>query len=543
MAFAGNVLNRVREVFFREKYLPASDYRVSQNNYYQQLGLYGYDVLGRGVNYGGSFSDYVRLENDLVSRYIDAEEMDDNPIIASAYDIYADDASQPDIVTEKSLEILTQDDVVRERLEHLFDKQIRIEEELWEIARTLAKYGNDFEEIIIKENEGIVALNFCPPPTIRRIEGDRGELIGFIQDFKGQFNVNTSDFFEALDNRGFDEPSVVMKDKIRCYEDWEICHMRLRSRNRKSLYGFSVADSARWIWKRLTILEDAVIMYKLTRSPTRYAFYVDVGDLPPNEATGFLRKVKDDFKKRKFVNPKTGRMDQRYHSLAIDEDFFLPTRGGKDGTRVDLLSGPASQTMDDVEYFEEKLYAALKIPKAYLSQSETLTKASLSQADVRFARTVLRIQREIRNGLKKIARVHLAATGIDPDATEFELSLTVPSAIFELAKLEVEGAKLDLAVRYKEFASEHWIMSKILGWSDDEIALMIREKDGETDTAGTSESLIITPEQKLFSGNREHEKRLEQNLEGILKNDREMNRRFQEMRGFLEDIRNMLPGR
>jgi hypothetical protein len=460
----------------------------------------------------------------------------------------SDDATQPDITDGKSFSIQTEDEVVKERLEDLLSRQLRMEEEIWEIARVMVKYGNDFEELIVKEGEGVVALNFLPPPTVRRIEGDRGELVGFLQDFRGQFDITTNEFFDALDKRGYDAPDIFVKDKVRVFEDWETVHFRLRSRNRKSLYGFGVADNARWIWKRLTLLEDSVILYKLTRSPTRYAFYVDIGDLPPNEARAHLERVKNQFKKSKFINPKTGKADQRFNPLTIDEDFFLATRGGKDSTRIDLLSGSATQGMEDVEYFENKMYAALKIPKAYLSQEQTMSKSSLSQADVRFARTVLRIQRELRNGMKRIARVHLSATNIDPDSTEYEINMTVPSAIFELAKLEVENAKLDLAGRYGQLVSEYWIMSNVLGLSDDEIVQIRKQKKeevasgySEQDESVLSGEKVVSSDRFFLSGKREHEKFMEQNFEKLLSSDRHLDKRIKELKGFMQEIRHALP--
>lgn len=309
------------------------------------------------------------------------------------------------------------------------------------------------------------------------------------------------------------------------------------------MYGFSVADNCRWIWKRLTLIEDAVLVYKLTRSPSRYAFYVDVGDLPPNEARSHLAKVRDQFKKNKFINPNSNKIDQKFNALSIDEDFFLPVRDGKDGTKVDVLSGPASQPIDDVEYFQEKLFAALKIPKAYLSQENNMAKTSLAQMDVRFSRSVLRVQRGVRNGLKQIARVHLASIGVDPDQTEFEIGMTVPSAVFELAKMEVENAKLDLATRYGEFASSYWIMSKILGWTDDEIAEIRAQKEQEAPPVeGAVESVkprkdTITDEQRLFAGNKDSEKRLSQEIDQILKNDRRMSNRVDELKDLMSDLR------
>jgi hypothetical protein len=242
------------------------------------------------------------------------------------------------------------------------------------------------------------------------------------------------------------------------------------------------------------LLEDAALIYRLQRAPERYAFYVDIGDLPPNEAMAYLNRVRQQHRKKKWVNPTTGKLDLKFDPMSQDEDFFIPVRQGAEGTRIEVLGAPSWQHMEDIEYFRDKLFAAIKIPKAYLAQSESTSRAILSSEDVRFARTVLRIQRELRNGMSKIARVHLAALNIDPQAVEYNVHLTVPSAIFELAQLEVKNARADLASRMREFVSLHWIMSNVFGMNDEEIQTIFKERDEDAErdayTQANAQSII-----------------------------------------------------
>jgi intein/homing endonuclease len=193
----------------------------------------------------------------------------------------------------------------------------------------------------------------------------------------------------------------------------------------------------------------------------------------------------------------TGSVDRNsgvFVKNSSDEDFFVPVREGKEGTRIEVLGGPNWQSVDDIEYFRDALFAAIKIPKAYLAQSEGVNRSSLSSEDVRFARTVLRVQRELRNGLSKVARVHLAALNIDPLAVEYNLHLTVPSAIFELAQLEVKNARADLANRMREFVDLYWILSNVFGLSDDEIELIIKRRDEDAEreayTQANAQSIV-----------------------------------------------------
>lgn len=160
-----------------------------------------------------------------------------------------------------------------------------------------------------------------------------------------------------------------------------------------------------------------------------------------------------------------------------DEDFVIPTRQGADGTRIEVLGSPSWQSVEDLNYFRDMLFAAIKVPRSYFSQEDGANKNTLSAGDVRFARTILRVQRELKNGLGKIARVHLAALNIDPEAVDYDIHMMVPSSIFELAQLEVKNARADLAGRMQGFVSMHWILSTVFGLSDDEIKVIFKEKE------------------------------------------------------------------
>lgn len=540
---------------------------------YDLLQQYGYDLL----------SDYLKLEQDLLSRYVDYEEMDDYPEIAAAIDIFSDDSSQPDTQLNRTIWVDAKDETIESIGNDLFHKTLRMDEEIWEIARTVVKYGNDFEEILVADG-GVKGLNFLPPPTVRRIEGTRGELFGFVQDFKGRFGYTPAEFQQILATRaaatqaGSDDSAYGGLDKLAALEDWEVVHFRLRSKHRRSIYGFSVLEPARWIWKRLMLLEDAALVYRLQRAPERYAFYVDVGDLPPPEALAFVNKVRQQHRKKKFYNPQSGKLDLKYEPLAQDEDFFVPVRKGVESTKIEVLGSPSWQHVDDIQYFLNKLFAAIKIPKAYLGQEEGVVRAVLSSEDVRFARTVLRVQRELRNGMGKVLRVHLAALNIDPYALDYEIRMTVPSAIFELAQLEVRNARADLASRMKEFVSEYWILSQIFGMNDDEISKIFvqKEEDIERDAVRQAKAqdsaakavpqpeappeeqpqpeeapgpeLLLrgrgyerfgrrVTEKELFSGSREAEKRATEKLDHLLKNDMLMARRLHDLSGLLADLR------
>jgi hypothetical protein len=407
----------------------------------------------------------------------------------SALDIYADDSCIVNTESGKSVWVECEDEDIREELDHLLHKTLLIEERVWGDIRQLCKYGNLLIEQVVKDRVGVIAINSLPPPTIRRIEVPKQigqdpnqpqeeihwDTLGYIYDPRGVFKINTKQFIDELKYRVTGEMSSGDKPMgVQVFEGWEVVHMRLMGKSPHSIYGFSITEPARWIFKRLLLLEDSIILHRLSRAPSRFAFYVDVSGVPPNETGAYLNRVKQGLKKQKFVNPnQSQKLDQKYHVLNSEDDFILPVRDGKESTRVETLQGPIYDHIEDIKFFENKLFAALKVPKPFLTYEESTAKSHLSAEDARFARTILRVQREFRNGMKKICKTHLAAKGINPESIDFDVCMTMPSAIFELSQLEVRAAELELASKYDGWANKYWIKTHVLGWSDDQI----RESD------------------------------------------------------------------
>jgi len=593
MGFISDVADKVRSFFrFDKERVPAEFAQGGVAATFPQtskdlLSTFGYDAV----------AEYLRLEHDLLGRYADYESMNEHPELASALDIFADDSTQIDTSLNRTVWVTSKDRDVQTLLDDLFHRTLRMDEEAWEIARSLCLYGTNFEELLVSE-DGVRGLNFLPQPTTRRVEGPRGQLLGFLQDIRGKFGYSIQDFQELLQNRLASRTSSISDDQTVALEDWEVAHFRLRGSKRRSPYGESVLEPARWIWKRLCLLEDTALIYRLQRAPERFAFYVDVGDLPPAEALAYLNRVRQQHRKRKYVNPVTGKLDLKFDPMPADDDFFIPSRKGQDGTRIEVLGSPQWTSMEDIEYFRNKLLSAIKVPKAYLGLEEGVVRAVLSSEDVRFARSVLRVQRELRNGFGKIARVHMAALGVDPQAVDYDIHMTVPSAIFELAQLEVRNARADLAGRMQEFVSLHWMLSRIFGLADEEIEQIIKEKGEDAkrvakDQAGAEaeaqsqfgpppgeeappeeappeqfqqpeqkalpriihrppaiHSLMVErrtrgrrspsrpiTERELLRGNQEAEKRAEGKMERLLRNDARLARRLNEIGGLLHDLR------
>lgn len=256
----------------------------------------------------------------------------------SAFRYFANDATQPSVKDGRTMWTQSEDGALKGIGDDLLHKILRVEDEIWSQAYGIAMMGNDYLELLVTEN-GVVGTNMLPVPTMRRVERLDGGLVGFVQDITGQFSANSHELRRMLSGQAEIPRSLAL------FEDWQVAHFRMRATRRRSPYGVSTAEGARWIWKRLTMLEDSVMIYKLTRSPARFVYKIDVTDVPADKVEGFLRQAKSDLKKQKMVNPRTGRLDMRYATLARDEDIFIGVRDGNDLAGVEVLAGPDYQCL------------------------------------------------------------------------------------------------------------------------------------------------------------------------------------------------------
>jgi hypothetical protein len=220
------------------------------------------------------------------------------------------------------------------------------------------------------------------------------------------------------------------------------------------------------------LMEDAMLIHRIMRAPDKRIFKIDVGNIPPNEVDQYMQKIINNSKKTPFIDEKTGDYNLKYNIQNLIEDYYLPVRGSDTGTNIDNLKGLEYNMVDDINYLKNKLMASLKIPKAFLGYEEDVNgKATLASQDVRFAKSIERIQRVLISELTKIGIVHLYAQGIqDESLTDFTIELTIPSKIYEQEKVELYTSKVSLIesmMRTKMF-SKKWMYESIMGMADDE---------------------------------------------------------------------------
>lgn len=388
-----------------------------------------------------SYGQYERM-----SRYSDYSEMEFTPEISSAIDIYADEVTT---FNEKGgvLEISSKNAQIQQILETLFYDVINIEFNIWSWVRNLCKYGDFLLFVDASETNGI--LNLLPIP-INEIEREEG------YDKKDPFAVRF---------RWTTQGNAIL-------ENWQVAHFRLLGNDNFLPYGQSIIEPARRIWRQLILIEDAMLVYRIVRSPERRVFYIDTGNIAPDQIDTFMEQIKSKLRRNQVIDPTTGRVDLRYNPLSVDEDYFIPTRGEKSSKIETLPGGQFTGDIDDVQYIQSKLFAALKVPKAYLGyEGELGSKATLAQQDVRFARTIERVQKIVVAELNKIAIIHLYLLGFSgKDLVDFELKLATSSTVAEQQKLELWRMRFEIAGTATEgILDRETIYRKIFNMSDKEI--------------------------------------------------------------------------
>jgi hypothetical protein len=398
------------------------------------------------TNQGAQSMAYHQVRRELFRDY---DAMDNDPIIASALDIYADESTTKNEFGDV-LAIKSSNENVSAILHNLFYDVINIEFNLWPWTRNLVKYGDFFLALEIAEGKGIINAIPYSVYNTERLEGT------------DPMNQNYVKFKVELDRFGKKE-----------YENYEMAHFRMLSDTNFLPYGKAMIEGGRRVWKQLSLMEDAMLIHRIMRAPEKRVFKIDIGNINPQEVDNYMQKIINKMKKTPFVDKNTGDYNLKYNIQNLTEDFFLPVRGGDSGTAIENLAGLDYTATEDIDYLKAKLFSALKIPKAFLGYEEGISgKATLAAQDVRFARTIERIQRTIVSELYKIAIVHLASQGIDDsEMTNFQLTLTNASTIYEQEKVNLWSEKVRLATDIKgmNMLSTDWVYHNVFGISEDEM--------------------------------------------------------------------------
>jgi hypothetical protein len=430
------------------------------------------------------YSQAIYYEPTRLSAQYDYESMEYTPEISAALDIYAEEST----TTNEDgfiLQIYSESKRIKGVLADLFNNNLDINTNLPMWTRNACKYGDNFVYLKLDPERGVVGCQQLPTIEIERHEVGVSAKISV-------------DITQELDK---DKKALhfTWKNKNMEFQSWEIAHFRLLGDDRKLPYGTSMLEKARRIWKQLLLSEDAMMIYRTSRAPERRMFKVFVGNMNDDDVEAYVQRVANKFKREQVVDSKTGNVDMRFNQMAVDQDYFIPVRDPAAPDPITTLPGATNLSeIADIEYIQKKLLTALRVPKAFLGFEEVVGDGkNLSLQDIRFARTINRIQKSMLAELNKIAIVHLFLLGFEDELSNFTLGLTNPSTQADLLKIDVWKEKVLL---YKDLVadpgngiqatSSTWAKKHIFGWSDEEVRLDLQQQRIER---AVGEELKATP--------------------------------------------------
>lgn len=405
--------------------------------------------------------------------YRDADLMDACPEIGSALDIIADEVCT--ITSDgKMLRVNSKSSRIKSILEDLYNNRLMIRTWLPMISRSVAKYGNEFMLLNVTKEDGILGWRELPVYDMERIESGYPSMHPY-----GTSSVNTNELKP-------DEIKFIWAGHNEAipYQNWQIAHFRMLNDSFFLPYGQSILHKARRAWRMWSMMEDAMLIYRLDKSVERRVFKIYVGGIDEQDVQAYVQDIANNFKRTPIIDPETGQVDLRKAFPAIDEDYFIPTRDPNAASPIETLQSAQTQTsMDDINYMQNKIFAALRVPKTFLNFQEAQGKGqNLSFVDVRFSRMINRIQEYLLLELQKIGQIHLYLLGMKDEMTNFSLSLNNPSSQVKMAELDdtvkrlgaLQTALADPGIGMP-MMSLHKGLRDIMGMSDKEIKEMLME--------------------------------------------------------------------
>jgi hypothetical protein len=472
---------------------------IQKNSYRSKL----YNRMSQQFGYAShhfsdDYTDQDRDDQTLRKRFVDYENMDDYAEVSAALNKFANEATKPDMLSDRRIWADGKNKNVVSDLNYFIHERLNKEKDIWGEIRYLAKTGNVYIHHLINNN-GIVDTEPLPAALTRRVNNEHGQLMGFAISQGNVTNTGlpADEFRSEVKKRYSEAPdkdnwasetfkSYESRSDTQVFLDFEVSHIRLRGKDLMSEYGHSILEPARHDFRRLSMMEDAAVVYKLTRAQDRDIFYVDVGSMDGAEAMQHVQNAKDNYRKEKFVDSETGQVDFSYNPLAADEDLWIPK--GDDGANIEhqQKSGSNYQAVEDLKYFRNKIGVALAYPE--LMDRQIDASKPLDHQNITFASKIMRLQRDYIEGYKKTCAIQLLATGRDPRDFIWDLHMTVPSAILELARVEVMSAKADIMKRLEKHVSVRWMLVELFGFSEEEATRLMVMRQDEKDWQKASDT-------------------------------------------------------
>ena len=428
------------------------------------------------ANVNLSVTAYAGL-NNIKLMYRDADLMDAFPEIGAALDIVSEESC---ITNDKGMvvNVYSKSDRIKNILEDLFVNRLNVQLMAQVIIRAMCKYGNQFMLLDIDHRNGVKGWKQLPVFNVERIENGiqnpygMGASIAVNGITRDDSDMSTQ--FIWLDDNQSQIP----------FRDWQVAHFRLLNNSLYLPYGCSYLNSARRHWRMLSLMEDMMLIYRLERSIERRVYKIFVGAIDDADVGAYVEKIANEFKRTPIIDPMTGQVDLRKNILSVDQDIFIPVRDENAPTPIDTLSAAQNMTaLDDIKFVQNKVLTALRIPKSFLNFEEAAGDGkNLALMDIRFTRTVNRIQQAFLMELTKVASIHLFLLGFNDELTNFTLTMNNPSTQAEQLEIENMQKKID-AVRDAvsdpgnglPVMSQTRALKQIMKWSEREIKENLEE--------------------------------------------------------------------
>lgn len=419
---------------------------------------------------------FFKLSHERKDIYRDVEDMDRTvEEVATALDMLADNAVSPPGGGQRSFAI-AYSGAVPTAIQTLIEETIqrtRWQEKAYEIARSTLLYGDDFRQYVIDSDMNIVRLMYMPPNSMRRNE----DQYGLLKNGK----VEGEWAFEQF------EPSS--EKYLAGFYPWQLQHLRWNASG-KSPYGRSLIFTARTAWRKLQVMEEALVINWITRAFARLLFILDVTGKGPEEAKEYVKTFKRSLQTRRIAKDVEG-----VQQLSIVQDIFMGksyhevggrAQEGLTDAKVLDTSTTAYSNMSPIEYYRSKLLMCLRTPKAYLGLEEDINaKATLTQEDRRYAKFLQHIQSVLSQGIVKTIDLQLALKDIDPTQIPYLVQWPVPAwtdivdegqAMRDFA--DADERFMTMGVVDREWIATHHLRMSQMEW--DEVAARISQQgDGE----------------------------------------------------------------
>jgi hypothetical protein len=394
----------------------------------------------------------VELSSQRIRKYKDFTDMGQDTLISGALDIYGEESTQVDPIQKASVWVTSRNRQIQTELTDMLER-IEYEDRIYGVSRYLAQFGDAFVRPLYNASQGVVAMQDMDAEDVERKVDRHFRLTGF----------RLSGMKEDLD-------------------PWAFVHYRIMGRTTTvrqggSVYGTSMLENARRTWRQLTLLEDALIIYRLEIGTRHRVFYIDVGNMDYERSFRVARRYKREFGKRTYYNPLTGEWNSRFNPLHFTADLFWPVRKGSE-SRIDYIgTDPNIAGIADIEYMRDKLFSGLKIPKAYIGLEGSYVssvRTGLSQQDANFGRFISRNQRACKRGTAQLCMIHLALRGYDAEDPNnaFTVGMSPISTLDQQQRLEAITMSTNLASQMQALGQsldlpdeglKNWIASTVMG--------------------------------------------------------------------------------